>query len=151
MAWSAGAVLTAAQMNTYVPQVWSDYTPTWTGSGSNPALGNGTLQGRYIAEGKATHFQIYLSIGSTTTFGSGIWYFSLPTTATGLSIFYPVGNAVAVDSGVRIYGGQAIYAGGDKVNGWRDAGASESSFTPTSPHTWASADTLALQGTYLAP
>lgn len=147
MVWTAGE-LTSADMNLYVPQVWTAYTPTWTGTGSNPSLGNGTIQGRYIRHGKLVHFQIHLIIGSTTTFGSGRWDFTLPIASTGFSTFYPLGNAIAIDTGTRNYGGQAVYVGSTKVCGWRDAGASEATFTPTTPHTWAPTDVLSLQGMY---
>ena len=30
---------------------WTSFTPTWTGSSSNPAIGNGTLEGKYRLTG----------------------------------------------------------------------------------------------------
>lgn len=70
MTWSAGAILTAAQMNQYVPQAWSDYTPPWTGT-TNPAIGNGTIVGRYIQSGKIVRGWFKITMGSTTTYGTG--------------------------------------------------------------------------------
>lgn len=151
MVWSAGAVLTAAQLNTYAPQAWSTYTPTWTGTTTNPALGNGTITGRYIAIGKTTVYYIDLAIGSTTTFGSGRWEFTLPSSPIGYADgFTIIGDALARDSGTRNYSCDAIYTSPNRVHVWRDAGASESTITPTTPMTWASGDRLAILGVYEA-
>lgn len=58
------------------------YSPLWTGSVSNPAIGNGSLTGFYTRIGGVDLVTVSLSIGSTTTFGSGDWSFSLPRTTT---------------------------------------------------------------------
>ena len=57
---------------------WATYTPTWNGSSSTPALGNGLLKGRYSLVGKLCVVQVFLKIGSTTTQGSGTWSWNLP-------------------------------------------------------------------------
>lgn len=57
---------------------WTTYTPTWTAS-SNPAIGNGTISGRYqLIQGKTLLVYVTITTGSTTTFGSGAWAFGLP-------------------------------------------------------------------------
>lgn len=58
---------------------WTSYTPTWTMSVTNPSLGNGTLTGAYKAIGKTVEFRLRFVAGSTTTFGEGLWSFSLPS------------------------------------------------------------------------
>jgi hypothetical protein len=55
--------------------------PTWTSSGTQPSLGNGQLTGVRTRKGTTCHMSINLSIGSTTTLGTGAWGFSLPYTA----------------------------------------------------------------------
>jgi hypothetical protein len=55
-----------------------NYTPTWRGFTTNPVLGNGTLTGKVIINGRKVTFDIYLTAGSTTTFGSSLWYFGMP-------------------------------------------------------------------------
>src|SRR5579864_7885838 len=57
---------------------WASYTPSWTGSSTNPSLGNGSLTGRYTQIGKVVLFSVVLTAGSTTTYGSGFWTFTLP-------------------------------------------------------------------------
>ena len=71
--------------------VWEDlltpgasvaYTPSWTAaSGTAPAIGNGTVTGRYIKIGRTCTVWVNFQAGSTTTFGSGgNLRFSLPVT-----------------------------------------------------------------------
>jgi hypothetical protein len=76
-------VWNGSSWDTYVktPGAWTSYTPTWTGSGSNPSLGNGTLVGKYSKIGRQVTIHINLIPGNTTTFGSGNYNFLLPFTA----------------------------------------------------------------------
>lgn len=60
----------------YLPSF--NYTPTWTGSVSNPSIGNGQLFGSYSRRGEDCRVRITLSVGSTTSFGSGYFKFTLP-------------------------------------------------------------------------
>ena len=56
---------------------WTTYTPGWTGT-TNPSLGNGSLVGRYTRIGRTIIGGVVLTIGSTTTGGSGSWSWDLP-------------------------------------------------------------------------
>ncbi|MFJ9020811.1 hypothetical protein ACIRPU_12625 [Streptomyces sp. NPDC102259] len=85
--WVVGEVVSAALMNQEIRDQlnsmfdpWTTYTPTWTAS-SNPAIGNGSLTGRYIKIGRRCLVSIKLTMGSTTTYGSGGYSFGLPFTA----------------------------------------------------------------------
>jgi hypothetical protein len=60
----------------------TSYTPSWTAA-TNPAIGNGTIVGSYTQVEKTVYFRVVISFGSTTTFGSGAYTITLPTTATG--------------------------------------------------------------------
>ena len=72
------------------------YTPTWTGSTTNPAIGNGTMVGRYQRHGKTVTATINIVAGSTTTFGSGNWIFTLPFTAD--TTVSPIGSVQIFDA-----------------------------------------------------
>ncbi len=72
------------------------YSVTWTGSVANPSLGNGTLAGSYILHGRFADVFVQLQAGSTTTFGTGDWLFSLPVAKVGTS---PVGAGFATSGG----------------------------------------------------
>jgi hypothetical protein len=55
-------------------------------------VGNGTLLGRYHRVGRTIVCQINLVAGSTTTFGSGAYSFTIPFTAADAGCTY-IGNA----------------------------------------------------------
>lgn len=78
---------------------WATYTPTWTASTSNPVIGNGTLQGRYRRTGSMVDLWLWLKAGTTTTFGSGLYSFSLPVTArtSASTLFHATGSAMLYD------------------------------------------------------
>lgn len=58
-----------------VANIWN---PSWTQSTSNPTLGDGTLLGRYMRFGEWCLLWMRLTIGSTTSLGTGSFGFSLP-------------------------------------------------------------------------
>jgi hypothetical protein len=86
--WVVGEVVTAAMLNAEVRDQWTDlisgwtsYTPAWTSTGTAPVLGNGTIFGRYKLVGKVCTANFEAVFGTTSTFGSGTWAFSVPFTA----------------------------------------------------------------------
>ena len=79
---TAGQRVLAADLAALTQQAaWTAYTPTWTSSGTAPAKGNGTLVGYYAKVGRVVTVKIALTSGSTTTFGTGAYLFSLPLPA----------------------------------------------------------------------
>jgi hypothetical protein len=61
---------------------WLSYTPVWTAASSNPAINNGTIEGYYKVIGKTCFVRGNIAMGSSTTFGAGEWYVSMPFTAS---------------------------------------------------------------------
>jgi len=57
------------------------YTPTLTSGAGSPSLGNGTLTGYYTFDGSYVNAYISLTLGSTTSLGTGEIRFSLPKVA----------------------------------------------------------------------
>jgi hypothetical protein len=57
---------------------WVAFTPVWGATGVAPVLGNGSIQGQYTEIGNTVLFNIYLTIGSTSTFGTGNWTLTFP-------------------------------------------------------------------------
>lgn len=77
------------------------YTPTWTAATTNPVLGNGVLTGKYMRVNKLVMASIFLQIGSTTTMGSGVYYFSFPVSASTPTNYGPInGNGLFYDANV---------------------------------------------------
>jgi len=129
---------------------WSAYTPTWaTSLTTQPAIGNGSLAGRYKALGKTVWFSLRFTAGSSTTFGDGLWSFSLPIPPTAVqscpgvligpsSNRYPAACWLSTGAGVfRIipYGG----TGGVRTN---------SPNSGSIPFAWASGHQIILGGVY---
>lgn len=77
---AANIIDTAQDPNSAVDIPQTTYTPTWTGSSVNPSLGNGTLIANWSRNRNMVRVNILLTIGSTTTLGTGYWIFSLPFT-----------------------------------------------------------------------
>lgn len=58
----------------------SAYTPTWGSTGTAPAIGNGTVTGGAVLANKIVDFRIAVAFGSSTTFGTGTYSLTLPST-----------------------------------------------------------------------
>jgi hypothetical protein len=116
---------------------WFDYVPAWTAT-TAPALGNGSITGRFTINGRKATVTCGLTLGSSSTTGTGQWFISLPVTpGTGYSDFE--GTWRANDAGVMNYGGTTLLVSGDRasfiVNG-------STYITSTGPFTWADGDNL---------
>ena len=133
---------------------WSDYTPVWTAASSNPAIGNGTIAGRYTQLGKTVHARIAVTMGGTTTFGTGIYSFSLPVTCA-FSGFQAIGYGTALDTGTEVYGGIVCPTTTTTAQLAVPVAAYPSAepsrvISPTVPFTFASTDQIHLSMTYEA-
>ena len=84
--------------NTYISKPIA-YTPSWTGATTDPVLGDGVIDATYIRKGRTVQANIKITMGSTTTFGSGAWRFSLPVLPTGNS----QGGAVLFEAGTQYW------------------------------------------------
>ena len=132
---------------------WTAYSPTWTGSSSNPFLGNGTLVGRYKEIGKTVFIYIKLTAGSSTTFGTGYWKFTLPVTALNSNVV--ILNTLFLQSPSTWYQGMSYtaYAGGDGtyvVPVLNQGATASAAVTSSVPFSWATGDTLTITGSYEA-
>ena len=77
----AGQPVLATDFDAYenLTAVWTSFTPTWASFGTQPAIGNGTLSGKYTRVGNYVAFSIQLVPGSTTTFGTSEYTLTTPT------------------------------------------------------------------------
>lgn len=64
---------------------WTAYAPVWTATITPPALGNAIVNAAYKQVGKTVHFRMDIAFGSTSTYGSGVFLFSLPVTPKDLT------------------------------------------------------------------
>lgn len=67
---------------TWGPGAYTAYVPTWTASGTAPAIGNATVIGQYVQVGKLVHAYGSIVFGSTSTFGTGVYSLALPVPAS---------------------------------------------------------------------
>jgi len=128
---------------------WAAYTPAWASFGTQPALSNGTLTGRYVRLGDTVYGQVFFSAGSSTTFGTSWWTFSLPTAAQdSLSM---QGSGYAENNGVTGYVVTARGTGsGDFLLVWgRNAGGGVTEYYSVNvPFAWATGDFFNVSFTY---
>lgn len=122
------------------------YTPTWTGSVTNPAIGNGVLTGRYVINGRVAYVDIRLMIGSTTTMGSGFWTFSLPLLAVDTTSQVG-GSAMVLNNTVRYWHLiPLLNTTGKILLNMIDASAGQAS--ATIPMTWTTNDSASISMWY---
>lgn len=124
---------------------FSSPTLTWTGSSTNPALGNGGLTGRYQRlTTKMLRFQVRLVIGSTSTFGTGFWIFNLPFNASTDAINFCKGISFMDDISAQGRPGSARLTSATQVIMDNSGGA----VTGTSPVVPAAGDVFCVDITY---
>ncbi len=132
---------------------WQSYTPTWTAATTNPLIGNGTLTGRYIVIGKLCTYVLGLVMGSTTTYGSGNWAFSLPINAVNTAGINFYGVAHIRKAGTANYERIAQIAPSvnvDKISLFIDPtqGSNSTNLSATVPFTWGNGDSIGFEITY---
>jgi hypothetical protein len=129
---------------------WNSFTTSWSAAGTAPAIGNGTIVSSYSQIGKTVNFRILLTAGSTTTFGTSFYYFTVPVTAASGATgnFTPIGNAMASDASASLYyEATTILANTTQVFvRYQTSGL----FGQTTPVTFANTDIIAINGTYQA-
>ncbi|MFE1926540.1 hypothetical protein ACFW91_28765 [Streptomyces asoensis] len=104
--WVVGEVVTAALFNQEIRDqfssifdAWTTYTPTWTAT-SNPNISTGTITGRYLKVGRRCIAVVKITMGSSTTFGSGGYNIGLPFAAAAGVDYTGIARLVAVNAWV---------------------------------------------------
>lgn len=125
------------------------YTPIWTSNGTGPVLGNGTSAGEYVRLGNLVVGHANLTAGSTSTYGSGSYFLSLPVPARFTSI--SIGTAILSSGGGTYYIGvaQALSATTASIF-WQSSTGSALRWGVSTPFTFASGNTADLQFVYEA-
>ena len=124
------------------------YTPAWAASDTAPALGNGTVVGKYTRKGNSVTVRITQTMGSTTTFGRGAYRWSLPLTSADDGA-HAIGSVWVDDSGTAIRVGVAVVDPNTRaVHCYADAAGGE--YTDRIPQRWANRDSIRIEVTYQA-
>ncbi|GAA0189818.1 hypothetical protein GCM10008944_01680 [Cytobacillus oceanisediminis] len=156
--WVAGAILTAQKLNEQVRDnlkaigdPWQTYAPTWSSSGTNPSVGNGSLSGAFSQAGKQVNFRAQITIGSTTTFGSGVYSIGLPVVAMATRWIFT--GAIREASPLVTYAAFGETAGGSSA-ALRvlptTPGGPLTGLSQGTPITLSSGDVIAIAGSYEA-
>lgn len=139
-----------AAIDTALDMEWTAYTPLWTAASTDPVLGNGTKASEYQKTGKRVTYAGRITMGSTTTFGTGVWYVSLPVAAATSSPFLRfIGAAYFYDNSTisNRFGGACGLDTVGRIEFYPGSGAQT---TGTGPFTWATSDELQWCITYEA-
>jgi hypothetical protein len=144
-----GTATTASYVTPY-EGAWTAYTPAWTAASVNPVINNGTIEGYYKVIGKTCFVRGNIAMGSTTTFGSGEWYVSMPFTASHADAILM--SATLLDNGSAWYnailnGARAGFNHKSAIQ-YQVVGGTADSITPTAPFTWANGDRFIWNGSY---
>ena len=146
---SGQTYLSATLSKTDSPGSWTSYTPTWAGSSTSPVIGDGSISASYTVIGDTCKVRLVTTMGSTTTYGSGYWTFTLPLTAAGtgfdngMGIFYcNDGTSSSTQTVAFAYPITTTTMVFDVASGTR------ANVDFNSPHTWANGDRLIGQFEY---
>ncbi len=124
------------------------YVPVWASTGTAPVLGNGTLVGDYSQDDRYIDFEVTLTIGSTTTVGTGNYSLTVPVAAIsagGRKMFQ--GNLVDVSAGA-IYPMLGQIIGGTSSLNLLSNAFPLGSLSATAPVVPAVGDTYTVAGRY---
>jgi hypothetical protein len=123
------------------------WTPTWTGSVTNPAIGAGTLRAYYSRSGGTITVSYEMIAAADTTFGSGNWAFSIPRRSAGAPLHCGIGYARddSASGAVTVCVAQLTAGSPGTI---RLQATATALFTPTVPITWDTLDSLRFSITY---
>lgn len=128
---------------------WTVFTPLWTSSGTAPAIGNGSLTGGYRQHGRTITVRWFWQAGSTTTFGTGSWFFSFPSGKPHVSLgSNQVGVGSAFGSRSTFRNGTAQADPSDMTRIRISDAAVGTLWGTTVPATWTSGDYINITMTY---
>lgn len=129
---------------------WDTFSPGWTASPTPPAIGNGSIAGRYCQIGKQVSFEIGLSTDTTTTYGSGAFLFAVPVAAyipSPASIGQSFSGWAYDASANAMYTLNGYFTTSTQICAYTHGGGT---MTSNNPMVWTTSDQLHLHGTYEA-
>lgn len=122
---------------------FTDYTPVWSSTGTAPAIGNGSITGKYIRIGDLCIGYCAVLMNSTTTYGTGDYKFSLPL-STDEPSDQSLGNAILVDNGVGHFDAGVLKYDADNIQLVYQNGR----ITNTNPFTFTTSDKIRIKFMY---
>jgi hypothetical protein len=122
------------------------YLPTWGAATTAPVIGSGTLGGYYLKTGRLV--QVWIKVvpsgsGTATTFGTGIYNWSLPVAAQGTNYVNATGTWILTVGGV-VYTGVAYMPTASTISALYPAGTATGVIggaTSSNPAAWTTTTT----------
>lgn len=110
--WVAGQPLNAAQLNEQVrdnlnvlapfASPWPAYAMNWRAITADPGIGNGSIVAKTIQVGKLTFARWVVTMGSTTSYGTGAYIFTLPFTVNQPAQTVVSGSGMLYDTSAQL-------------------------------------------------
>jgi len=149
-----GTTMLASTFNlagSQIESAWESYSVSWTSSGTNPVIGNGTIEGWYKVIGKTCFVRGNIVMGSTTTFGTGEWYVSMPVTAVNADAILM--TVTLLDNGSAWYnatmaGARAGFNTKAPMQYVNILNGTANDVNATQPFTWTTSDRFVWNGSY---
>ena len=142
----------AAIAGSKIAFAYTAYTPTWTASGTAPAIGNAVVASRYLLVGKMVHAYGKIQFGSTSTFGTGAYQFALPVAASANFTSTTAAGSCLLAQGTNMGIAAACMASSTKL--YFQYGATYlgvgTAVGQLAPYTWANAGVISWNITYEA-
>lgn len=123
---------------------WTTFTPTLLSSSGSPTVGNGTITGRYQRIGKTIDFSICLTLGSTTSLGTGFVTFGALPVAVAITSLHSLAVTLYDTSAAAGFAGGGFFDSGTVVRPVSSSG----NITSAAPFTWATGDQIFVSGKY---
>lgn len=123
--------------------------PTWTGSTTNPVYNNATLEAIFSMRGRVVSEEIAIIMGTTTTYGSGSYFFDLAVSpdVVGSNKTTVLGSGIVHDLGVGNYSVIALLNSDTTVRMAVTGGVTEVAHNV--PITFTTSDRISLNLNYL--
>ena len=123
------------------------WTPTWTSSGTAPAIGDATVLKDYIRNGNAVTLSFSVAFGASSTFGTGQYSFALPCAHVGSAA--AIGSAILIDSSTSNIYTASVYVGpaASTAQIYVTASGATTAVGAAVPFTWAQSDSIFAQVT----
>lgn len=140
----AGTIIELAAPQVSLNATRQSWVPAWTSGGSAPDFGNSNVAAHWWNYGPIAFFRMRIIFGSTTTFGTGLYSFSLPFAPSATA--NQVASAIAVDTsaGTRWSGAAQITSTGDISRISFSDGTS--GMSNSNPLPWTQTDILIVEG-----
>lgn len=142
MTFLAGNRVAASDLNAATQQgAWTQYTPIWSSSGTQPSVGaGGSVVGYYSKVGRLVTVRAGIYCGASTNFGTGYYSLSLPLAAVVTNVpsgqFGIAGSWVLATAGTTFYDVNAMITQNSPSVVSGIVNASGSFFSANNPVAW---------------